>query len=201
MCQYEGITYACTHSKLRIWKHCHFARNDPNHQCFGAWTIEREVELPKENCPDCVGAGYPRLVNVGNNTGGWNGITVWNVLVVNSERRIFSGGTDRSDRSWFQNFWSDGFLAIFVGVWVGEGFWLASSGLFGVIFLFPSESIALVSDPAIFLYHILSCLSYSLVVWHSDRHSWFDGENWWVTGISASSYVVLVSSLLSQTFT
>lgn len=78
MCQYEGITYACTHSKLRIWKHCHFARNDPNHQCFGAWTIEREVELPKENCPDCVGAGNPRLVNVGDNQGEWgeNGIRV-----------------------------------------------------------------------------------------------------------------------------
>ena len=77
MCQYEGITYACTHSKLRIWKHCHFARNDPNHQCFGAWTIEREIELPKENCPDCVREGYPRLVNVSSDkNGGWNGIRV-----------------------------------------------------------------------------------------------------------------------------
>ncbi|RDI77148.1 hypothetical protein Vi05172_g12905 [Venturia inaequalis] len=48
--------------KLRLWKHCHFARNDPNHQCFGTYTIEREIDLPKENCPDCVAAGKARIV-------------------------------------------------------------------------------------------------------------------------------------------
>lgn len=62
MCQYENISYNCGHHKLRLIKHCHFARNDPEHACFGAWNIKREWSLPYENCPDCVRNGQPQRV-------------------------------------------------------------------------------------------------------------------------------------------
>lgn len=60
MCQYEAIHYHCSHVGRRLIKHCHFARNDPNHQCFGAWSIKREWKQPFENCPGCVAAGLPQ---------------------------------------------------------------------------------------------------------------------------------------------
>ncbi|KAF2395528.1 hypothetical protein EJ06DRAFT_463857, partial [Trichodelitschia bisporula] len=50
MCQYEDIHYGCLHHKLRLIKHCHFARNDPHHACFGAWTVGRTWSLPCEHC-------------------------------------------------------------------------------------------------------------------------------------------------------
>ncbi|EOD48215.1 hypothetical protein UCRNP2_4994 [Neofusicoccum parvum UCRNP2] len=62
MCQYEAIHYHCSHVGRRLIKHCHFARNDPNHQCFGAWSIKREWKQPFENCPTCVAAGLPQQV-------------------------------------------------------------------------------------------------------------------------------------------
>ena len=62
MCQYESISYNCGHDKLRLIKHCHFARNDPGHACFGAWSIKREWSLPYENCSDCVRNGQPQRV-------------------------------------------------------------------------------------------------------------------------------------------
>ncbi|KAF2427794.1 hypothetical protein EJ08DRAFT_577285, partial [Tothia fuscella] len=42
MCQYEQINYACGHSPRRLHKHCHFARNDPSHSCFGAYSVNSE---------------------------------------------------------------------------------------------------------------------------------------------------------------
>ncbi|KAI4846662.1 hypothetical protein E4T44_04936 [Aureobasidium sp. EXF-8845] len=50
MCQYENIHYGCGHAARRLIKHCHFARNDPNHQCFGAWSVKREWSNPTEYC-------------------------------------------------------------------------------------------------------------------------------------------------------
>jgi hypothetical protein len=56
MCQYEGLNYRCGHQKLRIYKHCHFARNDPDHRCYGAWTVSRELNVEGEICPQCARA-------------------------------------------------------------------------------------------------------------------------------------------------
>ncbi|KAK8231424.1 hypothetical protein HDK77DRAFT_485630 [Phyllosticta capitalensis] len=60
MCQYEAIHFNCGHVCRRLIKYCHFARNDPNHQCFGAWSIKREWRQPYENCHACVAAGLPQ---------------------------------------------------------------------------------------------------------------------------------------------
>ncbi|KAF2492078.1 hypothetical protein BU16DRAFT_529450 [Lophium mytilinum] len=65
MCQYESINFSCGHSRPRLIKHCHFARNDPNHQCFGAWSIKREWTNPHENCDICVRRGMPQYVASG----------------------------------------------------------------------------------------------------------------------------------------
>jgi hypothetical protein len=69
MCSYEENTYACGHVLKRLVKHCHFARNDPAHSCFGAWTISKYNNLPTENCPDCIKSGLPRRVNAGAGSG------------------------------------------------------------------------------------------------------------------------------------
>lgn len=37
----------------RLVEHCHFARNDPNHQCFGAWGLKREWYDEYEYCELC----------------------------------------------------------------------------------------------------------------------------------------------------
>ncbi|KAK3063496.1 hypothetical protein LTS18_015064 [Coniosporium uncinatum] len=53
MCSYEKVTYRCGHEKRRLIKYCHFARNDPGHQCFGAWSDKRAWKQPREDCVDC----------------------------------------------------------------------------------------------------------------------------------------------------
>ena len=71
MCQYESIHFSCGHVGRRLIKHCHFARNDPNHQCFGAWSIKREWTQPRENCAACIGSGLPqRVIGGGMDPGG-----------------------------------------------------------------------------------------------------------------------------------
>ncbi|OTA38245.1 hypothetical protein BTJ68_01557 [Hortaea werneckii EXF-2000] len=51
---YEVIHFHCGHAGRRLIKHCHFARNDPNHQCFGAWSIKREWISANQSCQTCV---------------------------------------------------------------------------------------------------------------------------------------------------
>jgi hypothetical protein len=63
MCQYESVKFNCGHKTLRLIKHCHFARNDPMHNCFGAWSVSSEHDLPDENCRYCVAAGAPRHID------------------------------------------------------------------------------------------------------------------------------------------
>ena len=41
MCDFKLITYTCGHYEHRLASHCHFARNDPNHQCFGVSTCKK----------------------------------------------------------------------------------------------------------------------------------------------------------------
>ncbi|KAF4584110.1 hypothetical protein GQ602_005483 [Ophiocordyceps camponoti-floridani] len=35
MCDWEEFLFTCNHSALRLKSFCHFARNDPFHQCYG----------------------------------------------------------------------------------------------------------------------------------------------------------------------
>ncbi|EUC50564.1 hypothetical protein COCMIDRAFT_81685 [Bipolaris oryzae ATCC 44560] len=54
MCSYNKINFRCGHFEYRIAVYCHFARNDPNHQCFGAWTVKRAWDEPREVCRKCA---------------------------------------------------------------------------------------------------------------------------------------------------
>lgn len=60
MCNYERVCYGCGHEGYRLIAHCHFARNDPFHQCFGVKSIKRTWNNPIENCPGCVQTGKPQ---------------------------------------------------------------------------------------------------------------------------------------------
>ncbi|KAF2107959.1 hypothetical protein BDV96DRAFT_472577, partial [Lophiotrema nucula] len=52
---YEKIHFVpCGHEQTRLIQHCHFARNDPLHQCFGAWNYKREWYQQETECDSCV---------------------------------------------------------------------------------------------------------------------------------------------------
>ncbi|KAG0133715.1 hypothetical protein HOY82DRAFT_256839 [Tuber indicum] len=54
MCNLEKISYSsCGHDELRLIAYCHFARNDPFHQCFGVQTVKRERTVDSERCSEC----------------------------------------------------------------------------------------------------------------------------------------------------
>ncbi|KAF2027676.1 hypothetical protein EK21DRAFT_30538, partial [Setomelanomma holmii] len=53
--QYEKINFsACGHEEKRLASYCHFARNDPNHQCFGAWNYKYEWTQHQHKCNNCI---------------------------------------------------------------------------------------------------------------------------------------------------
>lgn len=56
MCYFEKVHYtSCGHNeKGRLVQHCHFARNDPGHQCFGAWNYRGAYEQHGMECRECV---------------------------------------------------------------------------------------------------------------------------------------------------
>ncbi|KAF2129334.1 hypothetical protein P153DRAFT_17835 [Dothidotthia symphoricarpi CBS 119687] len=55
MCYYERVVFvACGHEDKRLVQHCHFARNDPNHQCFGAWNYRRQWVEHETECDSCT---------------------------------------------------------------------------------------------------------------------------------------------------
>lgn len=54
MCYYDKVNFACGHFERRLAQYCHFARNDPGHQCFGAWHWKREWNQIETNCNDCM---------------------------------------------------------------------------------------------------------------------------------------------------
>lgn len=58
MCFYEKINFRCSHTEYRLVQHCHFARNDPGHQCFGAWNLKREWNQSEANCTNCTRQAY-----------------------------------------------------------------------------------------------------------------------------------------------
>jgi len=53
MCDYEEFLFDCGHSHQRLKSYCHFARNDPNHQCFGVKKL-RDVWEQQTVCDDCA---------------------------------------------------------------------------------------------------------------------------------------------------
>ncbi|KAK1973272.1 hypothetical protein LZ30DRAFT_34607 [Colletotrichum cereale] len=41
MCDFEEFFFLCSHSVVKKKSYCHFARNDPNHQCFGVQVLKK----------------------------------------------------------------------------------------------------------------------------------------------------------------
>ena len=52
MCDYQEFLFICSHSVVKLKSHCHFARNDPNHQCFGVQVLKKVWDVP-EICDKC----------------------------------------------------------------------------------------------------------------------------------------------------
>ncbi|KXH54477.1 hypothetical protein CSAL01_00633 [Colletotrichum salicis] len=52
MCDWEEFLFTCNHSVLRLKSYCHFARNDPGHQCFGVKVLRNswQQSVPCDNC-------------------------------------------------------------------------------------------------------------------------------------------------------
>ncbi|OHE94031.1 hypothetical protein CORC01_10723 [Colletotrichum orchidophilum] len=52
MCDWEEFLFTCNHSVLRLKSYCHFARNDPSHQCFGVKVLRNswQQSVPCDNC-------------------------------------------------------------------------------------------------------------------------------------------------------
>ncbi|GKT50358.1 uncharacterized protein ColSpa_10539 [Colletotrichum spaethianum] len=52
MCDWEEFLFTCNHSIVRLKSYCHFARNDPNHQCFGVKVLRNswQQSVPCNNC-------------------------------------------------------------------------------------------------------------------------------------------------------
>ncbi|KAI9782913.1 MAG: hypothetical protein M1839_004388 [Geoglossum umbratile] len=57
MCQYEKLLFTCGDEECRLLAYCHFARNDPFHQCFGVKKFKKDNALPQK-CEKC---GGPKL--------------------------------------------------------------------------------------------------------------------------------------------
>ncbi|OLN85867.1 hypothetical protein CCHL11_05398 [Colletotrichum chlorophyti] len=57
MCDWEEFLFTCNHSILRLKSYCHFARNDPNHQCFGVKVL-RNSWRQNVPCDDCISAAW-----------------------------------------------------------------------------------------------------------------------------------------------
>lgn len=52
MCDWEEFLFSCNHSTLRLKSYCHFARNDPNHQCHGVKVLRNSWQqgVPCDSC-------------------------------------------------------------------------------------------------------------------------------------------------------
>ncbi|KAI1502793.1 hypothetical protein F5X99DRAFT_377411 [Biscogniauxia marginata] len=58
MCDWEEFLFVCNHSTLRLKSYCHFARNDPNHQCYGVKMLRDSWLQEGQLCDDCLASGY-----------------------------------------------------------------------------------------------------------------------------------------------
>lgn len=57
MCDYEEFRFECGDSDVRLKSHCHFARNDPNHQCFSVKVLRKTWLQENQICDKCTGKG------------------------------------------------------------------------------------------------------------------------------------------------
>ncbi|KAI0472546.1 hypothetical protein GGR56DRAFT_676629 [Xylariaceae sp. FL0804] len=57
MCDWEEFLFDCSHSTLRLKSYCHFARNDPNHQCMGVKVLRHSWPQRGQLCDDCLANG------------------------------------------------------------------------------------------------------------------------------------------------
>ncbi|POR39159.1 Uncharacterized protein TPAR_00631 [Tolypocladium paradoxum] len=60
MCDWEEFLFICNHSVFRLKSYCHFARNDPYHQCFGVKVLRNSWQqgvLCEKCAAECQGAG------------------------------------------------------------------------------------------------------------------------------------------------
>ncbi|RYP93012.1 hypothetical protein DL770_000886 [Monosporascus sp. CRB-9-2] len=62
MCDWEEFLFVCNHSVLRLKSYCHFARNDPNHQCLSVKVLRDSWYQDGMLCDSCVASGF-RLHN------------------------------------------------------------------------------------------------------------------------------------------
>ncbi|CAJ2502872.1 Uu.00g102660.m01.CDS01 [Anthostomella pinea] len=62
MCDWEEFLFVCNHSTLRLKSYCHFARNDPNHQCLGVKVLRDSWYQDGQLCDNCMASGL-RLRN------------------------------------------------------------------------------------------------------------------------------------------
>lgn len=53
MCDWEEFIFGCSCSYTKRKNYCHFARNDPNHQCFGVQVLKKVWDVP-EVCEKCA---------------------------------------------------------------------------------------------------------------------------------------------------
>ncbi|RDA93636.1 hypothetical protein CP533_4918 [Ophiocordyceps camponoti-saundersi (nom. inval.)] len=53
MCDWEEFLFTCNHSALRLKSFCHFARNDPYHQCYGVKVLRNSWNQGKL-CDNCL---------------------------------------------------------------------------------------------------------------------------------------------------
>ncbi len=59
MCDYEEFHFNCGHDIIRLQSYCHFARNDPNHQCFGVKRL-RNIWEQGRDCDNCAQTQWER---------------------------------------------------------------------------------------------------------------------------------------------
>lgn len=52
MCDWEEFIFGCQCTYTKRKNYCHFARNDPNHQCFGVQVLKKVWDIP-EACEKC----------------------------------------------------------------------------------------------------------------------------------------------------
>lgn len=52
MCDWEEFLFTCSHSTVRLKSYCHFARNDPRHQCYSVNVLRDswEQSVPCGRC-------------------------------------------------------------------------------------------------------------------------------------------------------
>ncbi|TRX88058.1 hypothetical protein FHL15_011060 [Xylaria flabelliformis] len=58
MCDFEEFVFECQHSVIKLKSRCHFARNDPNHQCFGVKMLRESWRQDGQLCDNCLANGY-----------------------------------------------------------------------------------------------------------------------------------------------